>query len=66
MPPFLKVVALIVCISTFFVSTEEKCKDDNVCVQTKTHGMWSADCYNGNFKNFPRCLRSDVEVITNY
>jgi len=53
----------LVCLCTFFVPSQEKCKDDNVCIQMKTHGMWSADCYKLDFKRFPQCLRSDVEVI---
>ncbi|KAF5277200.1 hypothetical protein FQR65_LT03906 [Abscondita terminalis] len=46
-----------------FLPSEEKCAEDKVCVQMKTHGMLSADCYNKNIRTFPQCLRSDVEII---
>lgn len=51
------------CFVVLFLPSEEKCTDDKVCVQMKTHGMLSADCYNKNIRNFPQCLRTDVEVI---
>lgn len=50
---------------TFVINlSEEKCRDESTCIQQKIHGLRSADCYNRNFKKFPRCLRSDVEVIS--
>ncbi|KAF2904238.1 hypothetical protein ILUMI_01934 [Ignelater luminosus] len=60
---YCKVAVLIFCVSSFFVPTEEICKDESSCVERKTHGLWSADCYNRNIREFPSCLRSDVKVI---
>uniref|UniRef100_A0A1Y1MJK5 LRRCT domain-containing protein n=1 Tax=Photinus pyralis TaxID=7054 RepID=A0A1Y1MJK5_PHOPY len=57
-------VTAFVCFVILFKLTHEKCADDDKgCVQTKTHGMISADCYNGNFRKIPQCLRSDVEIL---
>lgn len=58
-----KVITLI-CFVTLLKLSQEKCVDEEKgCVQTKIHGMVSADCYNGNLRKIPQCLRSDVEII---
>ncbi|KAF5306955.1 hypothetical protein FQA39_LY00185 [Lamprigera yunnana] len=55
-----KAVTLVLAI--LLMPSEEKCEDKE-CVQMKTHGMLSADCFNKNLRSFPQCLRSDVEII---
>ncbi|CAH1153612.1 unnamed protein product [Phaedon cochleariae] len=39
------------------------CKTERKCTITRAHKMKAADCYDRQFKNFPKCLENDVEVI---
>ncbi|XP_050519615.1 leucine-rich repeats and immunoglobulin-like domains protein 2 isoform X2 [Diabrotica virgifera virgifera] len=39
------------------------CKEGPQCLMTRSHKMKTADCYNREFREFPQCLTSDVEVI---
>lgn len=33
---------------------------------SRTHGMKSIDCYDKDFKAFPKCIPSDAEVSKRY
>ncbi|KAJ8930841.1 hypothetical protein NQ314_016258 [Rhamnusium bicolor] len=54
----------ILLLSTFLESSYSyDCKTEPRCQISPIHKMKTADCYNRNFKTFPKCIPSDVEVI---
>ncbi|CAH0561884.1 unnamed protein product [Brassicogethes aeneus] len=41
----------------------QNCKREPKCQISRVHGMKSADCFNKNFRSFPQCITSDVQVL---
>ncbi|XP_056646485.1 uncharacterized protein LOC130451476 [Diorhabda sublineata] len=39
------------------------CRREPKCVIARVHKMKTANCYDKQFKNFPKCLNTDVEII---
>ncbi|XP_030756095.1 toll-like receptor 2 type-1 [Sitophilus oryzae] len=52
----------IILILLFVPRSYSNCKDQK-CKTTRIHGLKSSDCFNMNWKEFPKCLSSDVEVV---
>lgn len=40
----------------------QSCRDEPRCTITRSHGLKTADCYDRDFKVFPKCVVADVEV----
>lgn len=60
---------ILLCITLINgVANGHNCKEEPKCTLTRSHGMKAADCYNRDFKVFPRCVATDVEVsiFTNF
>ncbi|KAL1493033.1 hypothetical protein ABEB36_011175 [Hypothenemus hampei] len=39
------------------------CKNEKKCKTSRVHGLKTSDCYRMDFKEFPKCLPNNIEVI---
>lgn len=58
-----KLIILLILMVYNEVSCKTDCKNEPKCHMARTWGMMGADCYDKDFREFPHCLRTDVEII---
>ncbi|KAL3266204.1 hypothetical protein HHI36_010387 [Cryptolaemus montrouzieri] len=54
---------LVVFMTAFEEFTNGDCNNEPKCQISKVLGMKGADCYDRDIREFPKCLRSDIEII---
>lgn len=62
---FIWTILLYLLFDSPYIYGDDKvnCKNEVRCPIRKAHGMKVADCYDKDFKYFPKCISTDVEVI---
>ncbi|KAK9876694.1 hypothetical protein WA026_014073 [Henosepilachna vigintioctopunctata] len=56
----LTLTIFVVLIESF---TDGTCNNEIKCHISKVRSMKGADCYDRDFREFPQCIRSDIEII---